>query len=46
MLGDAAPGGVAAASDATVLGEKAKAGQLNPGANPAANPRAAGKKHV
>ena len=36
MLGDAAPGGVAAASEAAAPGEKAKAGQLNPGANPAA----------
>jgi DNA-binding response OmpR family regulator len=41
MLGDAAPGGVAAASGAAAPGEKAKAGQLDPGA-----PRAAGKKHV
>jgi hypothetical protein len=42
MLGDATPGGVAAASGAAAPGEKAKADQLNPGANP----RAAGKKHV
>ena len=42
MLGEAAPGQVTAASEAATPGEKAKAGQLNPGANP----RAAGKKHV
>ena len=42
MLGDAAPGQVAAPSKATAPAEKAKAGQLNPGANP----RVAGKKHV
>jgi DNA-binding response OmpR family regulator len=46
MLGDAAPGRVAAGSDGAEPGDKAKAGQRNPGANPAANPRAAGKKHV
>jgi two-component system copper resistance phosphate regulon response regulator CusR len=42
MLGDAAPGEATAASEAATPGEKAKAGQLNP----VANPRAAGKKHV
>jgi hypothetical protein len=46
MLGDAAPGGVAAASDAAAPGERAKTGQPNSGANPAADLRAAGKKHV
>src|SRR6201997_1572121 len=42
MLGEAAPGGVATASEAPAPGEKAKAGQLNL----ASNLRAAGKKHV
>src|SRR4029077_10019661 len=46
MLGDAAPGRVAAASDGAEPGDKAKVGQRNPGANPAADLRAAGKKHV
>jgi two-component system copper resistance phosphate regulon response regulator CusR len=46
MLGDAALGQVTATSEAATRGEKAKASQLDPGASPAANPRAAGKKHV